>query len=108
MNASVGPEVIQGQVTTMNIDSIDTPLSDVPFLTSQMDLIAKMPTEGERLDAIETLLNWQDPGLGGFYDDLGPRSSDGKANGHLNLGPGPNEDPAYYFRSVHKHSVFCL
>jgi hypothetical protein len=97
MNASVGVEVIQGQVTSMNIDRIDEPTSDVGFLLGEMERFEQIGTETERVSAIHGLLTWEDPGVGGYYDNLSPRSSKGTLSGHLNPGQGPKADPAYYF-----------
>ena len=102
MNTTVGTEVIQGQVTSMNINSIDQPLSDAAFLLDQLELISKRwPDHGDdagRAAAIRALLDWEEPGPGGFYDNLAPRSAlDSTANIHLDPGQGAREDPAYYF-----------
>ena len=93
MNQSVGVEVIQGQVTSMNIDKIDETTSDVGFLLAELDRFEQMGTETERVSAIHLLLSWEDPGVGGFYDNLAPRSSSGELYGHLNPGQGPKADP---------------
>lgn len=54
-----------------NLDSIDAPLNNAPWLLLQFGRIRQMPSETERLAAIEGILRWADPGPGGFYDDLG-------------------------------------
>ncbi len=53
------------------MDNIDLPLNDSRWLLSQSAKIKKLPTEPERIDAIDKLLNRSDPGPGGFYDNLG-------------------------------------
>ena len=68
INASVGTNVVQGQVETMNIDKIDEPLSDAPWLLAQLEEISKLALEEERLSAIEGLLGWEDPGVGGWCE----------------------------------------
>ena len=52
-------------------DQIDVPLNDRPWLIPQLKSIAAIPTEPERLAALQTLLSRTDPGPGGYYDDLG-------------------------------------
>ena len=93
MNKSVGVEVIQGQVTSMNIDKIDETTSDVGFMLAELERFEQMGTEAERVHAIHVLLTWEDPGVGGFYDNLAPRSARGALYGHLNPGQGPKADP---------------
>ncbi len=57
------------------MDNIDLPLNDSRWLLSQCAKIGKLPSEPERLEAIEKLLNRSNPGPGGFYDDLGSPGS---------------------------------
>jgi hypothetical protein len=52
-------------------DQIDVPLNDRPWLVPQLQGIASLKTEPERMAAIGMLLNRTNPGPGGFYDDLG-------------------------------------
>jgi len=53
------------------MDYIDTPLSDVIWLLSQFDRIKQAQGENAKLSLIEELLNRENPGPGGFYDNLG-------------------------------------
>lgn len=74
-----------------NLDSIDVPLNNRPWLEQQFARIRQMPAEQDRLQAIEQIVNWTNPGPGGFYDDLGnPRMQP-----HLIPGPGFDEDPEF-------------
>jgi hypothetical protein len=41
------------------------------WLRRQFDRIRNLPDESARLKEIASLVNWTDPGPGGFYDDLG-------------------------------------
>ena len=53
------------------LDNIDIPLNNRSWLLKQFEAIHKLPTESERIIAIDKVINWTDPGPGGFYDDLG-------------------------------------
>lgn len=53
------------------LDNIDMPLNNRGWLAARFAEIRKMEAEGERLKAIDAILNWTNPGPGGFYDDLG-------------------------------------
>jgi hypothetical protein len=54
-----------------NLDTIDVPLNNRLWLVEQFKRIRKSEDEGERLRGIEAIVHWDDPGPGGFYDDLG-------------------------------------
>jgi len=75
-----------------NLDSVDLPLNNVKYLLQQFDILNKQ-TEKERQEGINDILNWRDPGPGGFYDNLG----DVTAQPHLLLGEGVTKDPSFYF-----------
>ena len=53
------------------MDYIDTPLSNVIWLLSQFEKIRQIQDEQTRLASIDELLNRDNPGPGGFYDNLG-------------------------------------
>ena len=53
------------------LDFVDVPLNDRVWLLDQFEAIADLPGERERLEAIDRIVRWDDPGPGGFYDDLG-------------------------------------
>ncbi|MBX3176313.1 MAG: hypothetical protein KF886_03045 [Candidatus Hydrogenedentes bacterium] len=53
------------------LDALEIPMNDRPWLEKQFGAILAMNNEDERLEAIAALVNWEDPGPGGFYDDLG-------------------------------------
>jgi len=74
-----------------NLDSIDVPLNNRPWLKERFAEIRKLASEAERLRAIEEIVNWTNPGPGGFYDDLGNLT----AQPHLVRGPGFDEDPDF-------------
>ena len=53
------------------LDKLDIPMNDRPWLESQFERITQLENEQERLREINILVNWEDPGPGGYYDDLG-------------------------------------
>ena len=74
-----------------NLDLIDTPLNNAPWLREQFATIRQRAIERERLDGIDAILNWENPGPGGFYDDLGNAST----QPHLVRGTAYADDPAF-------------
>jgi hypothetical protein len=54
-----------------SLDTLDFPLNNQAWLKQQFAAIRKLDNESDRLEAIEKILHWTDPGSGGFYDDLG-------------------------------------
>jgi hypothetical protein len=53
-----------------NLDSIDFALNDRVWLENEFAKIGKAPRD-QQLAMIDRIVNWTDPGPGGFYDDLG-------------------------------------
>ena len=53
------------------LDTIDYPLNNRLWLKENFERIGRLKTEGERLRELGKVLNWSDPGPGGFYDDTG-------------------------------------
>ncbi len=56
------------------LDTAETTLNNADWLRSRFTSIRTLPTEVERLAAIDRVVRWTDPGPGGFYDDLGNAS----------------------------------
>jgi len=54
-----------------NLDTIDKPLNNRGWLRQRFSEIRQLPLEADRLKEIDGILNWTNPGPGGFYDDLG-------------------------------------
>ncbi|MDE3197328.1 MAG: hypothetical protein KGN84_13340, partial [Acidobacteriota bacterium] len=54
-----------------NLDAIDFALNNRVWLKNQFAEIRTLPDEKTRLARLERIVNWTDPGPGGFYDDLG-------------------------------------
>jgi hypothetical protein len=80
------------------LDTIDKPLNDRPWLRERFDQIRRLDAETARQKQIDEIVNWTNPGPGGFYDDLG----NPPYQPHLVRGPGFGEDPDY-FRSALTH-----
>ena len=64
------------------LDTIDAPLNNRQWLQSRFDQIRKLDGEAARLSEIDAIINWTNPGPGGFYDDLG----DPRRRPHLVMG----------------------
>lgn len=74
------------------LDTIDEPLNNRLWLQRQFAEIRSLPGERQRLREIAIIVNWTDPGPGGFYDDLGNVSR----QPHLVRGLGFDADPGCY------------
>ncbi len=72
------------------LDTIDLPLNNRLWLAARFQTIRSLPDESARLAAIREVVNWTDPGPGGFYDDLG----DLMRQPHLVRNPNPAADPS--------------
>lgn len=73
-----------------NLDLMDFPLNNAPWLLKQFSEIALLQNESDRLRRIDEILNRENPGAGGFYDDLGKPG----AQPHLVKGTTYADDPA--------------
>jgi hypothetical protein len=74
-----------------NLDTIDVPLNNGPWLEQRFAAIRKDGDESSRLRSIDAIVHWTDPGPGGFYDDLGNLAD----QPHLVRGPGYRRDPDF-------------
>jgi hypothetical protein len=73
------------------LDTLDVPLNNRLWLQERFAVIQDESAEAERLRAIGEIVDWTNPGPGGFYDDLGKLY----AQPHLVVGPGFERDPAF-------------
>jgi len=73
-----------------SLDTLDFPLNNRPWLKEQFARVRRLATPQERLNAIAAIVGWEDPGPGGFYDDLGNVAR----QPHLVSGTSFAEDPA--------------
>ncbi len=73
------------------LDSVDVPLNNRSWLKQRFAEVLQLRGEAERLKSIHAIVNWTDPGPGGFYDDLG----DPARQPHLVRPAAYEQDPAY-------------
>ena len=74
-----------------NLDTIDVPLNNRLWLRRTFAELRLKNDEAGRLSALDRILNWEDPGPGGFYDDLGNL----ERQPHLVRGKDYATDPAF-------------
>jgi hypothetical protein len=74
-----------------NLDAIDFALNNRVWLENRFAEIKAAGSESARLEKISAILNWTNPGPGGFYDDLGNPAQ----QPHLVLGHGFDRDPEF-------------
>jgi hypothetical protein len=79
-----------------NLDTLDAPLSDAPWLKKQFAEIRRLPFRLDQIRAMEAILDRTNPGPGGFYDDLGNLA----CQPHLVRGLGPTQDPEFRASSL--------
>jgi hypothetical protein len=54
-----------------NLDLIDRPLNNRDWLKAQFATIRAMENDTQRVQGLAAIVDWRNPGPGGFYDDLG-------------------------------------
>jgi hypothetical protein len=74
-----------------NLDGIDSALNNRVWLKNRFQEIRAMNSEAGRIAKIEELLNWTNPGPGGFYDALGFVNQ----RPHLVMGESYAQDPDF-------------
>ncbi len=74
-----------------NLDNIDVPLNNRMWLERRFQEIRQLPEEAARLKELASILEWTNPGPGGFYDDLGAAGR----QPHLVSGASYEEDPGH-------------
>ena len=96
MQLSVGRHQAIAVGRGANLETIDFPLNDRLWLKQRFHEIRRVESEAERLRQIAAIVDWTNPGPGGFYDDLGNLTR----QPHLVRGPGFANDPAQLESSV--------
>jgi hypothetical protein len=82
-----------------NLDTLDVPLNDAPWLKQQFAEIRKLTSYNAQYKAILEILDRTDPGPGGFYDNLGDLSR----QPHLVRGLGATRDPEFRHSALVGH-----
>jgi hypothetical protein len=91
MQKSVGKYFAADVRRGANLDLIDYPLNNRVWLQEQFARIATIEGERERLAEIEEITQWENPGPGGFYDDLGDLGK----HSHVVMKNNYERDPAF-------------
>ncbi len=73
------------------LDTVDVSLNNREWLSGRFAAIRKLENEPARQREIDAIVNWTDPGPGGFYDDLG----NPLRRPHLVMGSAYDKDPAF-------------
>jgi hypothetical protein len=73
-----------------SLDTLKYPLNNRAWLRDRFAKIRQLRSEEERRAALQRILDWTNPGPGGFYDDLGHPGREP----HLVRGQGFQGDPA--------------
>ncbi len=74
-----------------NLDLIDSPLNDRLWLEARFAELRAAGSERERLQGLSEIVDWANPGPGGFYDNLGNLAQ----RPHLVREPSTEEDPEF-------------
>ena len=72
------------------LDFVDHPLNNRWWLEDEFSRILTLPSEKERLRALEKIRMWKNPSSGSFYDEVGSIAQ----SPHVIRGEGINTDPA--------------
>jgi hypothetical protein len=81
----------QEEVRGATLDGCDFPLNNRPWLKARFAELRQLSDEEERLAGMGAILDWTNPGPGGFYDDL----SRPWERSHLAPGPAFADDPDF-------------
>ncbi len=73
------------------LDALDVSLNNREWLLGMLAGIGVQPNRKDQLEGIRQILNWENPGPGGFYDDLGNATKEP----HLVQGKGWTFDPGF-------------
>ena len=84
------------------LDGLDRPLNNRDWLEKEFDAVLAVSDEARRLELLDAVVNWEDPGPGGFYDDLG----NAEKQPHLVRQKTWEEDPGYVESPQEEHIEF--
>ncbi len=99
MQLSVDLYMAQSEVRGANLDGVNFPLNNAPWLRLKFEEVREAGKERDRRRIIEEILGWRNPGPGGFYDNLGSSFS----NDHVVKGPGFENDPGLWRRAFRQY-----
>lgn len=71
------------------IDYLDLPMNNRLWLEDEIEKINKFTSEEEKIKRLDVIRNWENPGEGSYYDDIGTLDR----SIHLVRGEGLNTDP---------------
>jgi hypothetical protein len=91
MQLSVKQYYAIGAERGANLDQMDVPVNDSIWLKKRLAYARSAASEQERISRIEQITQWEEPGLGGFYDLL----SDPARRPHLLQGQAFAQDPGH-------------
>lgn len=97
MQLSVLRYAAQSETRGANLDGLDFPLNDRPWLTHEFGQIRAVTDEQERLDQIKLLVTWKHSGEDGYYLDLSNAYQCPFIENQLKY----DDDPGFY-RSPHR------
>ena len=97
---TMGDMMVQHQNPHLGLDCLNVPLSNGAWLQEQLGTILTMSNETAKRVAITEIVQWSDPGPGGFYDNLGQVST----QPHLVLSSAAT-DPALYNTPMAAYAV---
>ncbi|MEX2567180.1 MAG: hypothetical protein WD431_14655, partial [Cyclobacteriaceae bacterium] len=93
MQLSVDKYFARDVIRGGNLDLIDYPLNNRLWLEAQFTRIEQIEDEENRLEEIDKIVNWENPGPGGYYTDLGNMGN----QPHLVNEGSYEDDPNSYF-----------
>lgn len=73
------------------IDFMDNPLNDVAWILSELKKVEKLKSESDKTQAIHAMLQRNNPGAGGFYDNFGNAQSWDRVLGSKALSEDPGD-----------------
>jgi len=79
------------------LDFMDYPLNNRYWLEDEFAKALKLPTAEQQWARLETLKNWENPGPGGYYDDLGNIGKSPRVVSRTNLGYGRGGSSFWWF-----------
>ena len=106
LQSSVDKYQASGYERGASLDFIDLPLNNRFWLEDEFKKVTAMPTEAEKVARLLAIANWENPGPGGYYDNVGnTRKSDHVLHSefiYTNVAEGANSGPLLWWRDEGK------